>query len=406
MNARTESANAVNPPEMVGRVLVIDDDPIVAGMLAVTLGGAGHVVVERNSGEEALEYLSTGESLPDVIVIDIEMPGIDGYETCRRLKAIEATQGIPVLFLSGHDSLDDRLKAYDAGGDDFMSKPFDVQEVLRKAGVAVRHHRARHKANTDNREAFGAAMTALTSLGETGAALKFSSQALSCRTHLALAKLIIEAMGSYGLDCHVQLRRAGLSITQTVRGAASPLEESVIDKVREMGRIFSFKNRMVVNYDTVSLLIVDMPVDDADYCGRIRDHAAMIAEAAVHAVANIDARSDAMDRARELQEMNRITREAVEDLRRSYRDLQVSARIELESMVTGIEGMYHSLGLSDGQELAVSDTVRGATDRVVSLLAAGIQLDERFDGIVARLSQSAAVTIEEVTEAAPDVELW
>jgi len=163
---------------------------------------------------------------------------------------------------------------------------------------------------------------------------------------------------------------------------------------------------MVVNYDTVSLLIVDMPVDDADYCGRIRDHAAMIAEAAVHAVANIDARSDAMDRARELQEMNRITREAVEDLRRSYRDLQVSARIELESMVTGIEGMYHSLGLSDGQELAVSDTVRGATDRVVSLLAAGIQLDERFDGIVARLSQSAAVTIEEVTEAAPDVELW
>ena len=104
-----------------GRILIVDDDPVVAGMLGISLVAAGHRVAEAYSGEEALAQLerlagADGGQLPDVVILDIELGGgIDGYEACRRLRAPDATRDLPVIFLSGHDALDDRLRAYDAG---------------------------------------------------------------------------------------------------------------------------------------------------------------------------------------------------------------------------------------------------------------------------------------------------
>jgi len=391
----------------VGRIMVVDDDPIVAGMLGVTLSTAGHEVIEMHAGADALAYVADADKpLPDIVIVDIEMPGMDGYEACRQLKSGETSGDIPVIFLSGHDTLDDRLQAFDAGGDDFMSKPFAPEEVLRKAAVAIRHSRQRIHQTRERQAAFGAAMTAMTSLGETGATLKFSSQALKCRSYGALAESVIEAMGSYELECHVQLRGPGVCLTRTPRGAASPLEESVFEKVMDMGRIFSFKNRMVVNYDTVSVLVVNMPVENEDFCGRIRDHAAMIAEAGEHAMDNITMRNEAFARARELQEMAGMTAEVVETLRQNYRQMQMSSRIELEGMVTRIESMYHGLALSTSQEDMISDAVRGASDHVVALLEQGIELDQRFEAIVERLSQSASLPVEAPEAVESEIELW
>ena len=83
-----------------GRILIVDDDPVVAGMLGISLEAAGHTIVEVYSGEEALALLAENDStsLPDVVFLDIEMGmGIDGYETCRRLRAVAATGDLPVI---------------------------------------------------------------------------------------------------------------------------------------------------------------------------------------------------------------------------------------------------------------------------------------------------------------------
>jgi DNA-binding response OmpR family regulator len=205
-----------------GRILIVDDDPVVAGMLGVSLGAAGHEIIEVYSGEEALAKFTeaSGEPLPDLVILDIEMaPGIDGYETCRRLRAMEATRDLPVIFLSGHDDLDDRLRAYDAGGSDFMAKPFDPDEVLRKAALSIRHKRRQESAAMDHLTASDAAMTALTSMGESGFTLKFSRGALGCRTLNALAKLMVESMARlrYRVPCVLErsLRNPDLDATWT-----------------------------------------------------------------------------------------------------------------------------------------------------------------------------------------------
>lgn len=399
----------VAAPRVTGRILIVDDDPIVAGMLGVSLGAAGHEIVEAHSGEQALAFLA-GEMAakpPDVVFLDIEMsPGMDGYETCRQLLAAEATKHVPVIFLSGHDELDDRLRAYDAGGSDFMAKPFAPDEVQRKAEVAISHMRRHESASKEYRTSFDTTMTALTSLGESGVTLKFSRGALGCRSLPALANLIIESMDAFGINSHVQLRAPTATLTLTREGAASPLEVSVIEKSGAMGRIFSFGNRLIVNYDRVSVLVTNMPLADDDLCGRIRDHAAMIAEAAELAVDNINVRTEAIARAEELRQLAATSRESVENLRESYRELQIATRLELENMTNTIEDLYVHLGLSNAQEFSISDTVRGAVERTLTLFERSSELDRNFTTIVEGLTRAGEYTVEQEDEAVQSVELW
>lgn len=395
--------------DTAGRILIVDDDPIAAGMLGVSLATAGHTITEVYAGEEALAQLAELDRarLPEMVFLDIEMGmGIDGYETCRRLKADAATGDLPVIFLSGHDGLEDRLRAYDAGGDDFLAKPFVPDEVLRKADAALRHRRRLLATAGDGQQSFATAMTALTTLGESGVALKFSRGALGCRSQKSLAELAIESMGALGVTCHVQIRLPEETLTLTPNGPASPLEESVFEKMSSMDRIFSFKNRMIVNYPRLSILATDMPVAEEDLCGRIRDHAAMIAEAAELAVDNIHLRTETARRADDLRSLSEASRTAIEALRTTYRDLQYATRLELESMTDSIEKMYVRLGLSDAQELAVSDTVRGAVERVLALFERSSALDANFAHIVEGLARAGEFSVPLAEAVVQPVELW
>lgn len=396
-------------PLVTGRILIVDDDPVVAGMLSVSLKSIGHQTTQLHSGENALALLtgSTAAELPDVVILDIELGnGIDGYETCRKLREIDGLQTLPVIFLSSHDGLNDRLAAFDAGGDDFTAKPFVPEEIQRKTSLSIRHSRRSHDISREKQQSFEAALTAITTLGESGITLKLSRGALACHSVRALAKLAIDCMGEFGIQCHVQLRTPSETLTQTPNGPASPLETSVMDKTRDMGRIFSFKNRMILNYDSISLLVVNMPTQDDDLCGRIRDHAAMIAEAAELAVDNINLRVDAAERAKSLQSLAASGRSAVEELRNAYREIQVATRVELDGLIHNIEGSFIHLGLSNKQEFSISDSVRSSVENVFTLLEHTSELDSKFAFIVDGLTQAGDYTVEQDEAQPMEVEFW
>ncbi|TQD24901.1 PAS domain S-box protein [Methanolobus vulcani] len=108
-------------------VLIVDDDPLNVKLLNVFLS-KHHSVLGAYSGEEALKIM---ESVPvDLVILDIMMPGMDGYEVCRRIKANESTKFIPVIVVTALSSKNDRIKGIDAGADEFLVKPIDRVEVL------------------------------------------------------------------------------------------------------------------------------------------------------------------------------------------------------------------------------------------------------------------------------------
>ena len=128
-----------------GRILIVDDDPVVSGMLGVTIAASGHEIVEAHSGEDALALLAglNSESLPDIVFLDIEMwDGIDGFEVCRRLKANPVTRDIPVIFLTARSEESCEQLGLSLGAVDFLSKPISPPIVRAR----VRTHLALKRA--------------------------------------------------------------------------------------------------------------------------------------------------------------------------------------------------------------------------------------------------------------------
>jgi DNA-binding NarL/FixJ family response regulator len=121
-------------------VLLVDDLPQTLGALVQELEADGYTVLVAHSGEAALQRLDL--VTPDAILLDARMPGLSGFETCRRLKANAAWSHIPVIFMTGLSDTANIVEGFDAGGVDYVVKPVRAQEVLARLGTHVRNARA------------------------------------------------------------------------------------------------------------------------------------------------------------------------------------------------------------------------------------------------------------------------
>lgn len=109
------------------KILVVDDDPNVGLLVSAVLKKYNYAVTTLYRGEEVLEFLK--ENKPDLILLDLRMPGIDGYALCKRIREAPGTRDIPVIILSGVSEMDAKVTTIELGADDFITKPFDVREL-------------------------------------------------------------------------------------------------------------------------------------------------------------------------------------------------------------------------------------------------------------------------------------
>jgi two-component system KDP operon response regulator KdpE len=116
-----------------GKILVVDDDPQIRRVMKATLVGHNYEVIEARTGEDALETIP--KETPNLILLDMNMPGMGGLETCR---AIRAGADTPVIILSVRNTEKDKVAALDAGADDYVTKPFGIEELLARIRAALR----------------------------------------------------------------------------------------------------------------------------------------------------------------------------------------------------------------------------------------------------------------------------
>jgi len=131
-------------------VLIVDDEPLNVELLCQELEFQGYLLETAENGEAALAICE--ERLPDLILLDIMMPGIDGLETCRRLKTEARTREVPVIFMTALSGLDDKMSAFEAGGVDYIAKPFQTEEVLARVGTHLRLRQALQELTLRNRQ--------------------------------------------------------------------------------------------------------------------------------------------------------------------------------------------------------------------------------------------------------------
>lgn len=121
---------------MPGRVLIVDDSATNRRLMRARLGAAYYEVIEAGDGKQALALAT--EDPPDIVLLDLRLPGIDGFEICRLLKGARATAHLPIIMVTASDGRDDRLRGLEAGADDFLAKPFDNLTLISRIASLTR----------------------------------------------------------------------------------------------------------------------------------------------------------------------------------------------------------------------------------------------------------------------------
>lgn len=345
-------------------VFLVEDEAVYRELVGETL--REECVFESFSrAEDCLVRLA--QRKPDLLLLDASLPGMDGYELCRRLKADVDSQDITVTFISAADTDDARMRAYEAGGEDFIAKPFDARELLSKVRVDMRIHAEQRQLKEFAGFAQKTAMTAMFSMSELGVVLEFLRKSFSCDSGEQLAALVLDAMEQYQLEGAVQIRQSGSNHVYSRQGRDVPLEVAVLNHVSTLGRIFEFRNRGVYNFGQLTLLVNNMPLDDPERCGRIRDNLAILAEGA-------DARLRAMDLDRSERRKHQGLSQALADIREMLevaracqKSLRTQSVNQIYTLLGELEQSFVSLGLSESQEAYLLDLVKRHSFKLIEL---------------------------------------
>lgn len=124
------------------KILIVDDDPILRKVLQNSLEQKGYQVISVDSGQSALRQFN--QDVPDIIVSDVSMPEMDGFEFCRQLRSQPSGKLIPFIFLSAKNELDDRIQGHTIGADSYLSKPFEMKELLANIEALIERSRRVH----------------------------------------------------------------------------------------------------------------------------------------------------------------------------------------------------------------------------------------------------------------------
>ena len=359
-------------------ILVVDDDNFMRKLFVKTLGDAFKVVAVP-SGKGCLAWLETQRA--DLILLDIKMPGLDGYETCQCLKALYP-DAPPVIFISAGDDVNDRMRGYDAGGDDYLVKPFEPRELLAKVSAMLHAAENRHRLKQQAEYASSTAMTAVTSMGEMGILLQSLQRFNGCRELFSLAAAVAVGLTEFGLEGVVRVRTPADEAIYSTRCEVMPLELSAIDKVAGMGRIVEFGSRMSVSYENVTLLVNNCPAQDDERRGRLRDHLAVLAEGA-------QGRAAAIQRDLAISKAVVQATAALVKLDISQRETRAGTSMAIQDMTADLEKAYVSVALSERQEDHMAGIVGRGVDRIREFVSADFDLQHHLTGLIHGLQQAS-----------------
>lgn len=365
------------------KVFVVDDEE-TARLLAIdALQGLGHELRELEDGSA---LVAAAEETPDLILLDIEMPRMDGLSACRALR--QAGHDHPVvLFVSSHDDLENRLAAYDAGGCDLIAKPYDPQELSQRVRIAEGVLQQRTELSAQASYARETAFTAMASMGEMGNVLHFLRASFTCGTPEQLARAMLDTLQEFGLQGMLEMRLPSGKLCFSSQGECTPLEVSILAHAERMDRIFQFRDRLVLNYPALTLVVHNLPLQESERVGRLRDHLALLAEGASEKL-------QAMILEQHRQTQASGIHAAVAELSQTLiaiesnqaetrmRALQIDADY-LEALV----GAFVHLGLTDAQENTLAEMAERSHLKLTTLLDEDYTISNRLRSVAEQLRQ-------------------
>lgn len=371
-------------------VLIVDDDAIIRQVLARLLSGQYRVEVAED-GEQGLARAR--ELLPDGMIVDIQMPRMNGFELCEALHADMELAGIPVMLMSAAENKDELLRAYDVGGDGYITKPINPKALRAKIAYMLDTQRERKALREQITYATSTAFTAMSSMSETGVIMEAMKAFNRCDTSREIAEQLLLTAAQFDLEGVVSISGPDETVIINRNGPASDVECAVLLHMMSMDRLVQFSKRLAVNYPFAKLLINNMPTSDEERCGRLRDNLAILVEAAESRLEAIKVKASLLSAQRKVAIVNTIqslTR-ALLEIDMQQREGKANRTMIFNETMMRLEESLSAFSLSERQEQNLLNIVREAWERVAATYGDEAELQDRLTHIVRDLQQMASV---------------
>ena len=332
-------------------VLAVDDEPFNLEILEEILSD-GYQFHSAMSGPECLDVV--GNLQPSVILLDVSMPNMDGYEVCRRLKNNPQHKDIPVMFVSARGALDERIEGYNAGGEDYIVKPFAREELEAKLRGLFKMQAHQKDLECQEQQATEMAFSAMSNSSEVGIVMQFVERTQELQSVKALADALLDTLSAYGLAASIEMRVNEHQIEHFCsHGTMTPIVIELFDLLKNKGRIYSFEPRMMVNYKRLSFLIMNMPYSDDEKLGRLRDHLCFIASSAEQCLSAIITQNKLTKQKEALQQVVALTRTKFQELVTVLNQACSENESIFKDLQLRFEQHIPSMGLEEDQELYI-----------------------------------------------------
>lgn len=375
--------------ESAHSVFIVDDDKTIRLLLESMLANLYDVEV-FDSAESCLKRLA--DRIPDLLLLDVGLPGMNGYELCRAATAMPECKDLHVVFLSGHDNPDDIMNGYDAGGQDYIVKPFDVVSLSRKIENILRIGQHKKSLNDQVSASDELVTLVLANLDEYAILIKFLRSLNECSSYSEIIESVLRSLDAFHLDGAVQIRMRNLERTISRAGENWPLEIAVINHIRTLDRIFEFRNRCSYNFDHITILVTNMPIENSDLCGRIRDHLAIAAESADAKLMALQSFEDNATMREDIRSILLEVGATVSAYGKRYDAARFEGAMYTTRFLDDLLASFAHLGMGSHQEDELMEMVKERTSRLIDLYDIAGETQEQFGALGKKLEAILVAT--------------
>jgi len=365
-------------------VLVVDDDADLLASHSLHLVSLGYDVLTAENGKEALERIKESPDSIDIILADIVMPEMEGYAFCQAVKSDPEYQDVPFIFVSSLISLEEKLKGFEVGADDYIAKPISPEELGLKIKKLLDLRAENIGLQQQLSESNSVAMQAMTYSSDLGQVLEFYKNTLDAVNFEEIARLLFDVTNNYGLKCSLKIIAGDEVFCFSSQGVVSPLEESVIDLSRPRGRFFDFDARTIINYADFSLLIKNMPIEDEERYGIIKDSLGNLCDAVEARVKFLMYENASIQKEQIINAVIGI----MDEVDKQFGEMQQANTEVINSMLDDLDEAMLDLGLTPGQEDLVRTIVIEGRERSKRTLKRADVIYNKFEEVKTELDNA------------------
>ena len=255
-------------------ILCVDDEPINIAIMEELLA-ENYQIQSVTSGEACLEVV--GEQRPDLVLLDVNMPGMDGLETCSKLRNNPQTSDIPVVFVSALAIESELMAGYQAGGDDYITKPFSEDILQRKIEIVLEAEEKKQKLLEMTDSALQALIANQGSISELDMVVNFLQDCFKQTEFHGLSRVVFNCLGRFELDSSLLFLTDPEPLFWFSDDIDRPMEQQILLSLNGQDRIVRFGARMAINSPRATILIRNMPLE-AEKITRLTEYITILIE--------------------------------------------------------------------------------------------------------------------------------